>query len=156
MDHSTFDLLQWMDADVARAFKAAMFRRHYSAGQTLYFQGDPGDEMFRLISGSVRLSVSRSDGREIVHALFEPGDCFGDSSMVDGGPRPQTVEAQTDVVVDVIDMASFNRLRQAHRGFDDALLKLLALQMRFACMCFEEASLEDMSARVARRILDAA
>ncbi|MDT9600505.1 Crp/Fnr family transcriptional regulator [Sphingosinicella rhizophila] len=155
MTYSTFDMFQWMDAEAASAFQEAAFRRDYAAGQVIYLQGDHGQEMFRLVSGSVRMSVSRSDGREIVHAFFEPGDCFGDSSMVDFGPRPQTAEAHTDIVVDVIDMSNFVRLRDAHRTFGDAMLKLLARQMRAACMYFEEASLDDMSARVARRILDA-
>lgn len=155
MDHSTFDLLQWMDPDVAHAFQAALCRRRYAAGQLIYLQGDPGNEMFRLISGSVRMSVNRKDGREIIYILFEPGDCFGASSLVDGGPRPQTAEAQTDIEVDVIDLPSFNRLRQAYRGFDDALLKLLAKQMRVVSTHFEDASLDDVASRVARRILHA-
>lgn len=153
--YSTFDMLQWMDAEVAQAFKSAAFRRDYAAGQVIYVQGDPGAEMYRLISGSVRMSVSRGDGREVIYILFEPGDCFGDSSMVDHGPRPQTAEAQTDVVLDVIDMPSFKRLRERHRGFDDALLKLLARQMRVVSAYLEEATLDDVGSRVARRILDA-
>lgn len=155
MQYSPFDMLQWMDAEVAQAFKEACVRRHYAAGQVIYLQGDPGEEMFRLISGSVRMSSSRSDGREITFVLFEPGDCFGDSSMVDDGPRPQTAEARTDVVLDVIDMPSFKRLRERHRRFDDALLKLLASQMRTLSLHFVEVNLDDLDARVARRILGA-
>lgn len=155
MQYSTYDMLQWMDAEVAQAFQAACVRRHYAAGQIIYLQGDSGQEMYRLISGSVRMSVSRSDGREIIYAMFEPGDCFGDSSMVDDGPRPQTAEARTDVVLDVLDMPSFTRLRERHRRFDDALLKLLASQMRTLSTHFAEASLDELGARVARRILDA-
>lgn len=153
--HSPFDMLQWMDAEVSQAFQSVAFRRHYTAGQVIYLQGDCGQEMFRLVSGSVRMSVSRCDGRQIIFALFEPGDCFGNSSMVDGGRRPQTTEAQTDVALDVIDMPSFKRLRDRYRGFDDALIQLLACQMRGLSMHFAEASLDGLELRVARRILEA-
>jgi CRP-like cAMP-binding protein len=156
MAHSTFDLFQWMDEDVARAFTTVVSRRRYAAGQMIYVQDEPGREMFRLITGSVRVSVGRSDGREVIYLLFEPGDCFGDSSLVDGGLRPHTAEALSDVEVDILHLPDFNRLRAQHRGFDDALLKLLARQMRAVSTQYEEASLNNLTSRVAGRILVAA
>jgi len=112
--------------------------------------------MFRLIEGSVRLAVIRSDGREAVFMLFEPGDCFGDSSLVDGGARPQTAEALTNVWVDVLDREAFALLRAKFRAFDDALLKLLAKQMRMVSEQYTYSNLHDLRSRVAARLVEAA
>lgn len=153
MSDLDFDMLRWMDAEARAAFAAAAHRRRYSAGQTIYLQGDPGEEMFRVEQGSVRLAVTRRDGREIVLLFLQPGDCFGNSSLIDGGPRPQSTEALTDVEVSVLDAAAFTRLRIAHRAFDDALLRLLVAQMRAAATQYAERSLDDLMSRIITRLL---
>ena len=149
----SFDLLHWMDGDGQAAFAAAVHRRRFAAGETIYLQGEAGAEMYRIERGSVRLSVLRRDGREIVLLFFQPGDCFGDSSLVDGGPRPQTAQAITDVEVGVLGAAAFRKLRQTCPGFDDALLRLLATQMRAATAQYADSSLDNLRSRVLARIL---
>jgi CRP/FNR family transcriptional regulator, cyclic AMP receptor protein len=152
---ATFDLLQWMQPPLREAFLRALKPKIYRAGQLIYSQGDAGAEMYRVSSGRVRLSVADQDGREVVFLLFEPGDCFGDASLVDGEPRPQTAEALTDLELDVLDKTAYGNLR-AIEGFDDALLRLLARQMRFVSRRYTDLSLGDLRARVASRILEAA
>lgn len=153
---ATFDIRQWMDIETLAAFDAAVKPRRYDAGQTIYTQGDQGTEMFRIASGSVRLSVTRSDGREVIFLFFEPGDCFGDSSLVDDEVRPQTAEAMTDTVLEALDKPAFVALQRDHRNFDHALMHLLARQMRVVSTHYVDTSLNDLPSRVAARILEAA
>ena len=148
-----FDILRWMDAETRSAFTAATGRRRFHAGQTIYLQGDVGEEMYRIDRGAIRLSVTRPDGREVVLLFLQHGDCFGNSSLIDAGPRPQTAQAITEVELSVLDLAAFGRLRDAHRSFDDALLKLLAAQMRAATTQYADRSLDDLLSRVIARIL---
>lgn len=91
--HAPFDLTQWLDEAALAAFNQAAHIRTLSPRALIYQQSDDGDEMFRLVSGSVRLSVLGADGRELLYRIFEPGDCFGTSSLVDGETRPQTAKA---------------------------------------------------------------
>ena len=142
-----------MDEPTRQAFLAAMHRRRLPAGETIYIQGDAGTEMYRIERGSVRLSVLRRDGREIVLLFSQPGDCFGDSSLVDGGPRPQTAQAITDVELSVLGAAAFRELRRTSPGFDDAMLRLLATQMRAATAQYADSSLDSLRSRVVARIL---
>jgi CRP-like cAMP-binding protein len=154
--NSRFDMVQWMTPQVREAFHASASRRRLSAGQIIYVFGDAAGEMYRIVSGSVRLFATRSDGREVVFLKFQPGDCFGEASLIDNETRPQTAQAVTDVELEVIDAAAFRKLRGAHREFDEALLRLLAQQMRFANSLFIDLSLNDLLGRIARRILEAA
>lgn len=154
--HPAFDLAQWMDHDLRAEFLGRLKPRRYSAGQLIYARGDAGRELYRVTTGSVRLSVADPDGREIVFLLFGPGDCFGESSLVDGQPRPQTAEALTDLELGVMDLSAYAALRAARREFDEALLRLLAAQMRFVGERYAELSLADLRARVAARIIEAA
>lgn len=128
---SPFDFLQWMPSATA-AFERAARARRYEDGQIIYAQGNEGDEMFRLVSGSVRLSACWNDGREFLYVLFGPGDCFGDSSVVDGGPRPQTAQALGTVEVQALSRRAFLDLRARYPEVDQAMIHLLSRQMRFA------------------------
>ena len=154
--NSRFDMVQWMTPQVREAFHASASRRRLLAGQIIYVFGDAASEMYRVVSGSVRLFATRSDGRQVVFLRFQPGDCFGEASLIDNETRPQTAQAVTDVELEVIDAAAFRRLRRAYREYDEALLRLLSQQMRFANSLFIDLSLNDLLGRIARRILEAA
>lgn len=128
----------------------------YPRGKQIYEQGESGDSMFRVVSGAVRLSTIREDGRQFMYLLFEPGDCFGASSCIDGGPRPHLAEAAEESVLQLLGKASFDRIRAAHRAFDDALLRLMSGDMRLLSGFLADAHLSDLTARVAGRILSMA
>ncbi len=151
----SFDMASWLPAAQQQLFARLARRRTYRASQTIYTQGEAGEEMFRIIEGSVRLSVLGLDGREVTFLLFGPGDCFGVSSLVDGAPRPQTAEALTGVTIEAIDRAAFAELRQSGRAFDEALLRLLATQMRAVSIFYTEAQLASLRQRVLRRLDEA-
>ncbi len=149
---SRYDLFQWLDPEVRAAFEHVTRVRRYAPGDVIFAEGDPGSEMFRIVSGAVRLSVARATGQEVVYTLFEPGDCFGDSSCIDGVPRSQTAEAAGAVEVQVLDQANFDRLRHEHRAFEDALLRLITRQVRLLSVFNADSHLNDLPARVASRI----
>jgi len=151
-----FDMLQWLSRETAQAFTSAARLRHVAARGTIYTQADSGDEMYRLVSGSVRLSVMEEDGRDLLYQLFGPGDCFGTSSVVDGEPRPQTAEAFDSVELQVWDRSTINRLRHEFPELNDALLKLLSRHMRLLSDYFAGATLDEVSFRLAQRLVDVA
>lgn len=153
---SPFDLTAWMAAEAASDMVAAMLRRTYAAGQAIYEQDASGSEMYRIVRGHVRLLVRDADGREAVFLQFGPGDFFGASSLVDGEARPHSAEAVTQVDLDVLGLGAFNRLRDNHPSFNDALIRLFARQMRVASeqlVAFHLCGLRD---RVIRRLLELA
>ena len=149
---SEFDFTRWMTPEALAAYSVAVRRRTFAAGANLYLEGEPGAEMYRIVRGSVRLSVMGPEGRQATFLLFGAGAAFGVSSLIDGGPRPQTAQALTEVDVEILDSAAFGRLRMASRAFDDALLRLIAQQMRVVSGFYAQAQLADLRERVVRRI----
>lgn len=154
--HAPFDLTQWLDEAALVAFHQAARIHKLPPRALIYQQSDDGDEMFRLVSGSVRLSVMGADGRELLYRIFEPGDCFGTSSLVDGETRPQTAEAFEAVELQVFDRASMARLRADHPYINDALLRLLSRHMRLLSDYFAAATLDEVALRLAQRLIAAA
>ena len=151
-----YDLFQWLSEAARSAFVRNARSRQYAPGTTIYFEGEAGNELFRIVSGTVRLYVARPSGQEVIYALFEPGDCFGDSSCIDGEPRSQTAEAVGAVEVQVLDRAAFDRMRQLYREFEDALLRLITRQVRLLSVFNADSHLSNLSARVASRIVTVA
>src|SRR5262245_10225314 len=66
------------------------------AGQILFRQGDPGDSLYTILSGQLRISRRLGDGTEIEVQRPGTGDSCGELALIDGGARAATVEAITD------------------------------------------------------------
>lgn len=87
------DLLQWLPPAVRDAFCATSKRRRVKAGEFLFQHGEAGREMYRVLSGTLRLSIMRVDGHQMIYALLGPGECIAASSLIDSHPLPQTLSS---------------------------------------------------------------
>ncbi|MBW6399282.1 cyclic nucleotide-binding domain-containing protein [Roseomonas sp. HJA6] len=148
-----FDLIGFLPPDARHSFEQSVFQRHYASGQGIYDKGDDDAEMFRVVSGEVRLTHLLDDGRELFHTLYRPGDCFGMLSLLDRKPRAQRAEAVGATEVQVLNQRGFDTLRRDHRAFDEALMLLLAGDIRGLIERVNSAKLEGLESRVARCIL---
>ena len=76
------------------AIATQLFGRTKEKGETIFHQGDPGDEMYIIQSGAVEVSKLRQ-GRKVVLTLLEKGDFFGEVALLDSKPRSAAVTAIT-------------------------------------------------------------
>lgn len=67
--------------------------------QRVYSVGDTSDRVCILEAGIVKMAAPRSDGPDILLALLYPGDVFGESALIDDGPRDHLTEAYEDAKV---------------------------------------------------------
>jgi CRP/FNR family transcriptional regulator len=151
-----FDLLTVMPDTIRCAFQGAVHSRRFSAGQVIYSVGDAGNEMFRIVSGMVRLSVLRDDGREMVLAVLQSGESFGAHDLISNTCRTHMAEAESPVEVQVLNRRAFNALRLAHRSFDEALLRLMTDQLNQLAAYLAAATVDELPNSLARRLLDTA
>ena len=75
-------------------------------------QGDPGDTMYFILDGELRVRINVM-GEEKILATLGPGDFFGDVSLFDHGPRSADVVANTNSTVVKISAAAFDELAKA-------------------------------------------
>jgi len=148
----SLDILSYVSDASRQEFMDASHLRRFAKGQLIYCQGDLTQEMYRIVSGTVRISHIASDGRELVILHYEKGDCFAFSSLIDEGGVLHTAEAISDVEVQAVPAAAFNALRE-HRDVDRALIVLLSRYMRLLSDYTTEASLDELGSRLARRLL---
>lgn len=98
-----------------------------AADTVLARAGEPGDEFFLIIDGSVWVEVS-SEKRVLLH----PGEFFGEMSILDGGPRSATIVADTPVRLLVITRRHFSMLLKDVPGLTQTVLATLSKRVREA------------------------
>jgi uncharacterized membrane protein len=74
------------DASTFEIWRLLAFRQ-IEAGTALFQRGDPGDSMFLIESGCVRISVKDADGHDADLADLGPGEFFGEMAILDNQPR---------------------------------------------------------------------
>jgi len=99
----------------------------FSAGQAVFNYGDPGHAMYIVRSGEVEIYVKNDQGEKIVLETSQPGDIFGELSLLDGGTRTAWVVALNDVELLRLDREHFeDYVRQC----TPAALNLLSVAAR--------------------------
>ncbi|MET0310587.1 MAG: Crp/Fnr family transcriptional regulator [Burkholderiaceae bacterium] len=125
-------------------------------GEMLFRQGDAADErgsgFYALLSGALKSSSLREDGREAILVVLEPGNWFGEISMLDGLPRTHDTTAMQECEVAVLPRAAFESLMQ-RPAFSQAVAQLMAARLRGLFALMEDATLRSLQSRVARRLL---
>jgi CRP-like cAMP-binding protein len=132
---------------------------HLRRGAMVFRQGDPvhaaGAGFFGLAAGTIKISTLRQDGREAILAMLEPGNWFGEISLIDGSPRTHDATALSALDLLVVPFETFARQMQG-AAFAHAIAALLAGRVRGLYGLMEDATLRGLRARVARRLLSLA
>jgi CRP/FNR family transcriptional regulator/CRP/FNR family cyclic AMP-dependent transcriptional regulator len=128
-------------------------RRRQRAGETIFMAGDPGDRLYLIESGTVKICLTSLDGREVTLALLGPGEFFGDLALLDGLPRSSDA-----VAVDVCEFLLLGRDDFLHfvasrPGVALHLLEVLSLRLRNDNELVQDAAFLDIPGRLARVIL---
>jgi CRP-like cAMP-binding protein len=95
------------------------------AGTLLTRTGEPGEEFFLIIDGSAVVEISPRKRRRL-----GPGDFFGEMSLLDGGPRSATVQAETDARLLVIVRRNFQALLGEVPDLTQKILTTLSRRVR--------------------------
>ena len=140
-----------------RRMFASLAREHrYPRGALIVRQGDPGDALYVVRSGAVKVSVVGEDGREVILDTLDQGDHFGELALIDGQPRSAHVVAIEPAVLLVLRRDDFRREVERQPRVAWALLEELSRRLRDADNKIAGLVLLDVPGRVARLLLDRA
>ena len=117
-------LFAQLDEDERTVLAQAMSHRTAATGEPLFRAGEPGDSMFIVEHGAVELFVTDTTGQKIVLHTSQPGDFFGELSLLDGGSRTASATAVEPTSLLVLDRED---LLQLFRKRPDAALDMLAV-----------------------------
>ena len=96
--------------------------QRFETDDVVFNEGEPGDCLFLVVSGSVRISKMGRGGRQETLGLIQPGNFFGEMALIDGQPRSAQATAAANTVLGKIDAGAFDRIlenapRDLHMNF---------------------------------------
>jgi CRP/FNR family transcriptional regulator, cyclic AMP receptor protein len=142
-----------LDAGVLEELATRTRRRSYAEGQVVFVQDEPGERLFVLADGVVKLLVRSPDGEVIELARHRPPAVFGEMALLDGGPRSATAEAVEPATLLTLARQDFLDLLHGNPEVVDSLLRLLGQLVRDANEQATDLVFLDLQARVAKRLL---
>ena len=125
-------------------------------GRVIFNEGEPGDSLYIVLSGKIKLSRRAPDGRENVLAVMGPSDQFGELSVFDPGPRTATATAVTDVKLARMPQSVLRPWLEAHPEIGERLLHVLARRLRRTNDALADLIFTDVPGRVAKNLLQMA
>ncbi|HJG47144.1 CRP-like cAMP-activated global transcriptional regulator GlxR [Corynebacterium variabile] len=128
----------------------------FPRGTTIFDEGEPGDRLFIITSGKVKLARHAPDGRENLLTIMGPSDMFGELSIFDPGPRTSAAVCVTEVTAATMDSQMLHDWIQAHPEISEQLLRVLARRLRRTNNALADLIFTDVPGRVAKALLQLA
>jgi CRP/FNR family transcriptional regulator/CRP/FNR family cyclic AMP-dependent transcriptional regulator len=135
---------------------AVATRRKFAKDSVIFFEHDPGDSLFMILSGRVKVTILSDDGREIILSVLGEKDFFGEMSLLDNEPRSATAIAMEDTEVVILHQKEFLSIVEKRPRILVLLLAVLSSRLRKANHQIGSLALLDVYGRVASVLLDMA
>jgi CRP/FNR family transcriptional regulator, cyclic AMP receptor protein len=145
-----------LDEEAAQALQASMTPLSVEKGETLFREGEPGDRLFVIVEGKIKLGASSSDGRETLLAVLGPGEMFGELSLFDPGQRTSTATALTSALLMGLGHDDLMPWLRGRPEVARSLLRALAQRLRRTNEAMADLVFSDVPGRVAKALLDLA
>lgn len=137
-----------------RAAIAARARMQtFDAGKTVFAIGSPGNQMMALLRGTIRISVPSPDGKELLLAIIQPGEVFGELSVLDGKERSADAIAETTCTLAVLDRQDVLSFFERNPSAWPKIVGVLCQRLRHTDQAFAEVALLQLPVRLARAML---
>jgi CRP/FNR family cyclic AMP-dependent transcriptional regulator len=127
--------------------------RSYRAGETIFLMGDTGDSMMAVLEGNVRISVPSPEGKEIVLAIIQPGEVFGEIAVLDGKERTAEAAAMTDCSLAVLERRDVLAFLESNPNGWSRLIDLLCARLRHSDRQIAEMAFLQLPVRLAKALL---
>jgi CRP/FNR family transcriptional regulator, cyclic AMP receptor protein len=127
--------------------------RSFAAGDTIFLMGSAGDSLMAVLSGRVRISMTSPDGKEIVLAILEPGEHFGEVALLDGKERTADASAMTACSLAVLERRDVLSFLEQHPSAWLRIVEVLCARLRNTDQHIAEIALLGLPARLAKALL---
>ena len=147
-------LFATLDQDAAASLRASMTEIELARGDLLFHEGDPGDSLYVVLRGKIKLGRTSGDGRENLVAVLGPGEMFGELSLFDPGPRSAGATALVDSTLLGLSSDELTPWLATRPDVARALLRAIARRLRRTNDSMSDLVFSDVPGRVAKALLD--
>jgi CRP-like cAMP-binding protein len=147
-------LFSGLDRVELQRFAELTREKFYPRGSVILFENDPGDSLFVIKEGRVKVVLIGEDGREVILGVLSVGEHFGELSLIDDRPRSAHVIAMEDSHLLVLRREDFRARVEASPAVAWSLLTELSRRLRRADEKIGGLVLLDVPGRIARLLVD--
>lgn len=152
-------LLESLPVDDQNRVLDSARRRHFTRGEVVFHEGDPGDSLQLIESGIFAVQVSAPGGEKLTLNVLSPGGFFGELALLQGAETPRrtaTVLALVPSQTLTVAGTTFAALRKAHSALDGLFVTALVHRVDNLSIRLLEALYVGVDRRVYRRLLELA
>jgi CRP/FNR family cyclic AMP-dependent transcriptional regulator len=128
----------------------------FPRAHTVFTQGEPGDRLYIIISGKVKIGNRSPNGHENLLTILGPSDMFGELSVFDPGPRTSSAITMTEVRAVSMDRDGLRAWIADRPEIAEQLLRVLARRLRRTNNNLADLIFTDVPGRVAKQLLQLA
>jgi CRP/FNR family transcriptional regulator, cyclic AMP receptor protein len=127
--------------------------KNFGPGETIFRMGDPGEAMMAVVSGSIKISVSSQDGKEIILAILHPNDIIGEIAILDGRERTADAVALTAAHLAILERRDVTAFFDAHPRRWPRIVDVLCRRLRATNEHFADVALLPLPTRLAKALI---
>jgi len=104
--------------------------RQYKKGQIIFFEGEPGEAVYFVKEGKIKIYKADDEGREYILHIFGPGNIFAETVLFGSDPYPANAEAVEDSVIGLIKNRDLEELLKKNTDIAFKIIKVLSKRLR--------------------------
>ncbi|HLZ80246.1 MAG TPA: Crp/Fnr family transcriptional regulator, partial [Ktedonobacteraceae bacterium] len=143
------------DEDIRELMSVAK-RRTFRSGEVIFHREDPGQVLYVIKEGKVKISLVSPDGQEISLVVFGKGECFGELTILDGLPRSADAIAMEKVECYTLQRSDFHKAIMNNPKIAIQVMEVLSNRLRSTDQMVEDLIFLDVYGRVAKKLLELA
>ncbi|WP_419798939.1 MAG: Crp/Fnr family transcriptional regulator [Terasakiella sp.] len=153
---SNSELLSGLDGAMLDRLLSMTVTRRLDKNETLFVKGDPGDSLFGVQEGKIKIVTTSPNGKEVTLNIIEEGQFFGEIALLDGMDRTADAVAMEKTEVLVIQRRDFIPFLEKHPKLCIQVMQLLCHRVRLTSEMVEDAAFLPLDGRLAKRLLNLA
>jgi len=103
-------LFEGIEPDLLKQIRKQVDVLEFKSGEVVFHEGDPGDSLYLVGEGSVKISKEDRGGREQILDYIKPGNFFGEMALLEGKPRSAMATAAEPTLLGAVKEETFQHL----------------------------------------------
>ena len=148
----TNSLFRGLGTETLTSIASLCHLRQVQPNQVLFVKGDPGDALYGVRRGQIRIETGTATGQRLTIEMFGPGDAFGEIALLDGRPRTADAIAADNCELFVLPRNEFIQYLERDSRLAVRIIELLCGRLRQTNENMEATIFLPLRARLARRL----
>src|SRR5216110_224436 len=150
------DMFASLSDEDAQELMSLTKRRTFRSGEVIFHRDDPGQVLYMIKEGKVKICIISPDGQEVSLAVLGKGEYFGEFALLDGLPRSTDAVALEKVECDTLQRSDFLNAILKNPKIAILVLEALSKRLRNTNNMVEDLIFLDVYGRVAKKLLELA